>query len=143
MGGQARKRFLLIVVVTLGVVAVLFQIVVALYGPWVITMYPQPQLTRGAALWVNAPVPRSATSPVVHSTLTKLRTARVHPILHDIQDDDPVYTVIADYQITYADVSKALVRWTAGRYGLKLGPFILGYPDGPEGEVEVLEMSNP
>lgn len=55
------------------------------------------------------------------------------PFLRAILDDDPIYRLQADLQVTYADGSRATLAWESWRYGLVMGPVVISMGDGPPG----------
>lgn len=55
------------------------------------------------------------------------------PLLQSMLDDDPIYGLQADLQVTFADGSQATLAWESWRYGLVIGPVVLSLGDGPPG----------
>lgn len=52
-----------------------------------------------------------------------------------ILDDDPIYRLEADLQVTYADGSQATLAWESWRYGIVIGPAVISMGDGPPGYI--------
>ncbi len=50
-----------------------------------------------------------------------------------IRDDDPIYHLQADLQVTFADGSQATLSWESWRYGLVIGSVVVSLGDGPPG----------
>lgn len=50
-------------------------------------------------------------------------------------DDDPIYHLQANLQITFADGSQATLAWESWRYGLVIGPVVVSKGDGPPGYI--------
>ena len=55
------------------------------------------------------------------------------PFFRAILDDDPIYRLQANLQVTYADGSQATLAWESWRYGLVMGPTVISMGDGPPG----------
>ena len=55
------------------------------------------------------------------------------PFFRAILDDDPIYRLQADLQVTYADGSRGTLAWESWRYGLVIGPTVVSMGDGPPG----------
>ena len=55
--------------------------------------------------------------------------------LRAILDDDPIYRLKADLQITYSDGSQATLAWESWRYGLVFGSRVLSLGSGPPGYI--------
>jgi hypothetical protein len=57
-----------------------------------------------------------------------------------IFDDDPIYSLKADLQITYASGEKAILSWESWRYGLVLGSRVISFGDGPPGYIVAVAL---
>jgi hypothetical protein len=57
-----------------------------------------------------------------------------------IFDDDPIYSLKADLQITYASGEKAIISWESWRYGLVLGSRVISFGDGPPGYIVAVAL---
>ena len=55
-----------------------------------------------------------------------------------IRDDDPIYRLKAELQVTFADGSQATLAWESWRYGLVLGPIVVSLGDGPPGFIKAV-----
>jgi hypothetical protein len=55
-------------------------------------------------------------------------------------DDDPVYSLKADLQVTYASGEKAILSWESWRYGLVLGSRVLSFGNGPPGYIVMVAL---
>ena len=108
--------------------------------PWiVVSLYPGIKVTRPVALGPGASAFYRAGSPIASTEIIDVRAQTSQSLTHDILDDDPTYSLIIDYRLTYADGTQALVRWRSFRYGLVLGPIVLQDSGGTRAETEYLD----
>ena len=75
---------------------------------------------------------------VVEWQVEDVQLSHTHALWQSIRDDDPVYGLDVALDVTLRDGSEAVLSWESWRYGLVLGPVIVGYGDGPPGEVAFL-----
>ena len=57
------------------------------------------------------------------------------PLFRSMLDDDPIYRLKADLQITFTDGSNATLAWESWRYGLVVGPAVISMGNGPPGYI--------
>jgi hypothetical protein len=83
------------------------------------------------------PSPDARLFQVVAWRIENAAVANTVSIGEAIMDDDPVYGLKATIQVTYTDGSEATLAWESWRYGIVLGPLVLGKGNGPPGYVTV------
>jgi hypothetical protein len=66
--------------------------------------------------------------------------ANTVPLPRALFDDDPVYSLKADLQVTYASGEKAILSWESWRYGLVLGSRVLSFGNGPPGYIVMVAL---
>ncbi|MCC6192576.1 MAG: hypothetical protein IT318_26420 [Anaerolineales bacterium] len=87
----------------------------------------------GAASPYDQPLEPVKSWQVVH-----VRTRNTFPILESLLDDDPVYSLVVELDVEYANGGQARLQWNTWRYGWVLGPLVVSYGDGPPGELSRL-----
>ncbi|MBK8900671.1 MAG: hypothetical protein IPM53_05800 [Anaerolineaceae bacterium] len=63
------------------------------------------------------------------------------PFFQTILDDDPIYRLQTDLQVTFADGSQSTLAWESWRYGVIIGPIVISLGDGPPGFITAVAES--
>lgn len=71
----------------------------------------------------------------------QIELANTVSFFRSILDDDPIYRLRADLQVTFADGSQATLAWESWRYGLVIGPIVVNLGDGPPGFITAVAES--
>jgi hypothetical protein len=79
--------------------------------------------------------------PVRSWQIVRVRTENTFPIWESLLDDDPVYSLVVDLEVEFANGRQARLQWSTWRYGWILGPLAVSYGDGPPGELSRLPGS--
>jgi hypothetical protein len=73
----------------------------------------------------------SDVQPVTTYSVVSVVASDGQPLHVRALDDDPNYGLMVDVDVTFADGTQRVMRWTTWRYGLVLCPFVIPYGDGP------------
>lgn len=68
--------------------------------------------------------------PVKRWQIVRVRTRNTFPIWESVLDDDPVYSLVVDLDVEYANGRQGRLQWSTWRYGWVLGPLVVSYGDG-------------
>jgi hypothetical protein len=71
---------------------------------------------------------------VTHWQVEEIELENIVPLRQALLDDDPIYRLKANLQITYADGSQTTLAWESWRYGIVFGSIVLSLGDGPPGQ---------
>ncbi|MCC6605152.1 MAG: hypothetical protein IT327_18235 [Anaerolineae bacterium] len=97
--------------------------------------------TQQADLAMLSQNPEITLTEITYWDAEQIELENTIPFFRAILDDDPIYRLQADLQVTFADGSQATLAWESWRYGLVIGPIVVSLGDGPPGFITAVAES--
>ena len=97
--------------------------------------------TQQADLAMLSQNPEIPLTEITYWDAEQIELENTIPFFRAILDDDPIYRLQADLQVTFADGSQATLAWESWRYGLVIGPIVVSLGDGPPGFITAVAES--